>query len=456
MCVSRLLQRCVPVSVGGGGEEGFTVNFQKDCSSNPSPLLSEPTPSRALPARSRALPGDWSLPGQVPSRRAGRALGPCGRGGAGLGAGARSLRSLENTEPGARCPRAPSLPGGRETGRAGRGHGPARPRDPLSFPSEPPRGPVAGAAAARRRRRRRSHPGPAAPAEQWAQVSGGPAASAPRPALFPRRRRRPSELNGSGQLCADTARLCSLRVPASPGPLGLARAPHPRRAARTPRPREVRGAPGGCPRDRPRPMDLTGGRPPSLSNSAPAQDPGQPHPRPQRTDSGPQTGLAGPGKVASASAAASTLSETPRRTQESQTRTRAPGLSMEKSAASTEPQGPRPVLGRDSVQVPDDQDFRSFRSECEAEAGWNLTYSKAGVSVWVQAVEMDRTLHKIKVGLGTAHAASPPRTGVSWCTRRAPAAWLCISVSCQELGRGTVCPASPITQMSQLRPGEGV
>ncbi|XP_040820223.1 START domain-containing protein 10 isoform X1 [Ochotona curzoniae] len=64
--------------------------------------------------------------------------------------------------------------------------------------------------------------------------------------------------------------------------------------------------------------------------------------------------------------------------------------------ASTEPQGPRPVLGRESVQVPDDQDFRSFRSECEAEVGWNLTYSKAGVSVWVQAVEMDRTLHKIK------------------------------------------------------------
>uniref|UniRef100_A0A8C2NU74 START domain-containing protein 10 n=1 Tax=Capra hircus TaxID=9925 RepID=A0A8C2NU74_CAPHI len=105
-----------------------------------------------------------------------------------------------------------------------------------------------------------------------------------------------------------------------------------------------------------------------------------------------------PWKVASASAAASTLSEPPRRTQESRTRTRALGLPMEQSAASPEPPGPRPVLGRDSVQVPDDQDFRSFRSECEAEAGWNLTYSKAGVSVWVQAVEMDRTLHKIKVG----------------------------------------------------------
>lgn len=102
--------------------------------------------------------------------------------------------------------------------------------------------------------------------------------------------------------------------------------------------------------------------------------------------------------MASASAAASTLSEPPRRTQESRTRTRALGLLMEQSAASPEPPGPRPVLGRDSVQVPDDQDFRSFRSECEAEAGWNLTYSKAGVSVWVQAVEMDRTLHKIKVG----------------------------------------------------------
>ncbi|KAH0511931.1 PCTP-like protein [Microtus ochrogaster] len=57
--------------------------------------------------------------------------------------------------------------------------------------------------------------------------------------------------------------------------------------------------------------------------------------------------------MASASAAASTLSEPPRRTQESRTRTRAPGLPtlpMEKPAASMEPQGPRPALGRESVQ----------------------------------------------------------------------------------------------------------
>lgn len=109
--------------------------------------------------------------------------------------------------------------------------------------------------------------------------------------------------------------------------------------------------------------------------------------------------------MASASAAASTLWELPRRTRESRTRIRALGLAT-LPMASTEPQGPRPVLGRESVQVPDDQDFRSFRSECEAEVGWNLTYSKAGVSVWVQAVEMDRTLHKIKVGASTCTATS--------------------------------------------------
>lgn len=191
--------------------------------------------------------------------------------------------------------------------------------------------------------------------------------------------------------------------------------------------------------------DLTRGQSLLISNSPPAQDPGQPHPRPRRANSGPQTGLAGPRKVASASAAASTLSEPPQRTQESQTRTRALGLSMEKSAASIEPQGPRPVLGRDSVQVPDDQDFRSFRSECEAQTGWNLTYSKAGVSVWVQAMEMDRTLHKIKVGLGYPRCSLTTSDKGSPGPGRATDTWLCISerVSCQEPEGGIVCSASP-------------
>lgn len=120
---------------------------------------------------------------------------------------------------------------------------------------------------------------------------------------------------------------------------------------------------------------------------------------------------------------------------------------MEKSAASTEPQGPRPVLGRDSVQVPDDQDFRSFRSECEAEEGWNLTYSKAGVSVWVQAVEMDRTLHKIKVGLPrptcSLHCALPASVRESpaprWGHRHLVVHLDSEGVSCQGPGGGTVC-----------------
>lgn len=107
-----------------------------------------------------------------------------------------------------------------------------------------------------------------------------------------------------------------------------------------------------------------------------------------------------------------------------------PSFPMEKSAASTEPQGPRPVLGRESVQVPDDQDFRSFRSECEAEVGWNLTYSKAGVSVWVQAMEMDRTLHKIKVGVHyctcSLHHTLLPHPRVSCACCRATDPWGCI------------------------------
>ncbi|XP_062423483.1 START domain-containing protein 10 [Rhea pennata] len=54
------------------------------------------------------------------------------------------------------------------------------------------------------------------------------------------------------------------------------------------------------------------------------------------------------------------------------------------------------MSARDSVQIPDDRDFRDFRAECESEAGWSLTYSKAGVAVWVQLLEAERSLHKIK------------------------------------------------------------
>ncbi|XP_032907070.1 START domain-containing protein 10 [Catharus ustulatus] len=54
------------------------------------------------------------------------------------------------------------------------------------------------------------------------------------------------------------------------------------------------------------------------------------------------------------------------------------------------------MSGRDSVQIPDDRDFGAFRAECESERGWSLTYSKGGVGVWVQLLEPERALHKIK------------------------------------------------------------
>jgi hypothetical protein len=38
LCVNRLLQKCVPARVGGGGEMGFIINFQ-----SPSPAPRRPS-----------------------------------------------------------------------------------------------------------------------------------------------------------------------------------------------------------------------------------------------------------------------------------------------------------------------------------------------------------------------------------------------------------------------------
>ncbi|OCT96294.1 hypothetical protein XELAEV_18013970mg [Xenopus laevis] len=53
-------------------------------------------------------------------------------------------------------------------------------------------------------------------------------------------------------------------------------------------------------------------------------------------------------------------------------------------------------MSRDSVQIPDDRDFQNFRSECYSDAGWTMTYSKSGVTVWIQILEEERALHKIR------------------------------------------------------------
>uniref|UniRef100_A0A8C5CT84 START domain-containing protein 10 n=1 Tax=Gadus morhua TaxID=8049 RepID=A0A8C5CT84_GADMO len=49
-----------------------------------------------------------------------------------------------------------------------------------------------------------------------------------------------------------------------------------------------------------------------------------------------------------------------------------------------------------SVAIPDDQAFASFKAECLCEEGWNVTYNKSGTTVWIQSLDEERSLHKIK------------------------------------------------------------
>uniref|UniRef100_A0A452GHE4 START domain-containing protein n=1 Tax=Gopherus agassizii TaxID=38772 RepID=A0A452GHE4_9SAUR len=51
---------------------------------------------------------------------------------------------------------------------------------------------------------------------------------------------------------------------------------------------------------------------------------------------------------------------------------------------------------RESVQIPDDRDFNNFRTECNSDVGWSQTYNKSGIVVWIQILEVERSLHKIK------------------------------------------------------------
>ncbi|XP_078514740.1 START domain-containing protein 10 isoform X1 [Lissotriton helveticus] len=53
-------------------------------------------------------------------------------------------------------------------------------------------------------------------------------------------------------------------------------------------------------------------------------------------------------------------------------------------------------MTRESVQIPDDRDFSNFRTECHSEEGWTQTYHKGGITVWIQILEEERSLHKIK------------------------------------------------------------
>lgn len=67
-------------------------------------------------------------------------------------------------------------------------------------------------------------------------------------------------------------------------------------------------------------------------------------------------------------------------------------------------------MSGEEVLIPDDQAFNKFKSECILDGGWNQTYSKSGITVLIQILEEEKSLHKIKVGepLWSLHKVPQP------------------------------------------------
>ncbi|KAM6933417.1 START domain-containing protein 10 isoform 1-T2 [Xenentodon cancila] len=53
-------------------------------------------------------------------------------------------------------------------------------------------------------------------------------------------------------------------------------------------------------------------------------------------------------------------------------------------------------MSAQTVTIPDDQAFASFKVECLCEDGWIMTYNHRGVTVWTQALEEGKSVHKMK------------------------------------------------------------
>ncbi|KAL4647080.1 PCTP-like protein [Arapaima gigas] len=53
-------------------------------------------------------------------------------------------------------------------------------------------------------------------------------------------------------------------------------------------------------------------------------------------------------------------------------------------------------MSGEAVLIPDDRAFSSFRTECKSVEGWSLSYNKNGITVWIQVLEEEKSLHKIK------------------------------------------------------------
>uniref|UniRef100_A0A3Q1ARG1 START domain-containing protein n=1 Tax=Amphiprion ocellaris TaxID=80972 RepID=A0A3Q1ARG1_AMPOC len=53
-------------------------------------------------------------------------------------------------------------------------------------------------------------------------------------------------------------------------------------------------------------------------------------------------------------------------------------------------------MSAQTVSIPDDRAFASFKAECLCEEGWSMTYTKSGIVVWTQSLEEGKSVHKIK------------------------------------------------------------
>ncbi|KAI4815707.1 hypothetical protein KUCAC02_005842, partial [Chaenocephalus aceratus] len=49
-----------------------------------------------------------------------------------------------------------------------------------------------------------------------------------------------------------------------------------------------------------------------------------------------------------------------------------------------------------TVTIPDDRAFASFKAECLCEEGWSINHNKGGITVFTQGLEEGKSIHKIK------------------------------------------------------------
>uniref|UniRef100_UPI0035902843 START domain-containing protein 10 n=1 Tax=Myxine glutinosa TaxID=7769 RepID=UPI0035902843 len=60
----------------------------------------------------------------------------------------------------------------------------------------------------------------------------------------------------------------------------------------------------------------------------------------------------------------------------------------------------------ESVQIPDDAAFSSFRNKCEIHDGWEIRYNKGGLTVWTQDLPNNSAVQKLKTSLECKNIAA--------------------------------------------------